>query len=129
MKIIKEFKEFAMKGSVIDLAVGVVIGATFGKIVSSLVNDIIMPPVSLITGGINFKDLKIILTQSAEGAPVTTWNYGGFIQTVIEFIIIAFSIFLLVKLINKLKRQEREKTPKYEPNNSASLFLYYFISP
>lgn len=121
MQIIKEFKEFAMKGSVIDLAVGVVIGATFGKIIASLVNDIIMPPISLVTGGINFKDLKIILTQAADGSPAATWNYGSFIQAIIEFVLIAFAIFMLVKIINKLRKKEQEKLPEPKPTKQERL--------
>lgn len=121
MQIIKEFKEFAMKGSVIDLAVGVVIGATFGKIIASLVNDIIMPPISLVTGGINFKDLKIILTQTADGSPAATWNYGSFIQAIIEFVLIAFAIFMLVKIINKLRKKEQEKLPELKPTKQERL--------
>ncbi|MDO8667674.1 MAG: large-conductance mechanosensitive channel protein MscL [bacterium] len=111
MKIIKEFKEFAVKGSVIDLAVGVIIGGAFGKITASLVNDLIMPPISFITGGINFRDLKIILTRTADGSPSASWNYGNFIQTTIEFLIIAFAIFMLIKIINNLKRQEKAQAP------------------
>src|SRR3989338_8064672 len=111
MQIIKEFKEFAMKGSVIDLAVGVIIGGAFGKIIGSIVNDIIMPPLSVITGGINFKDLKIVLTRAADGSPSATWNYGNFLQTTIEFLIIAFAIFLLIKAINRLKRKEKTEYP------------------
>jgi len=111
MKIIKEFKEFAVKGSVIDLAVGVIIGGAFGKITASLVNDLIMPPISFITGGINFKDLKIVLTRAVDGSPTVSWNYGNFIQITIEFLIIAFAIFMLIKVINNLKRKEKEQAP------------------
>ncbi|MDD4901089.1 MAG: large-conductance mechanosensitive channel protein MscL [Patescibacteria group bacterium] len=111
MKIIKEFKEFAIKGNMIDLTVGVILGGAFGKITASLVNDIIMPLISLITGGINFKDLKIILSRSADNAPAITWNYGNFIQLTIEFLIIAFAIFIMIKMMNKLKRQERTEAP------------------
>lgn len=111
MKIIKEFKEFAIKGSVIDLAIGVIIGGAFGKIIASLVNDLIMPPISFITGGINFKDLKIVLSRAADGTATASWNYGNFIQATIEFLIIAFAVFMLIKMINNLKRKEKEQAP------------------
>jgi len=98
-----EFKEFAMKGNVIDLAVGVVIGAAFGKIVTSLVADIIMPPLGLIIGGVNFSDLLLTLGMDPSGKPVV-FKYGLFIQTILEFMIIAFALFMLIKGINRLKR-------------------------
>jgi large conductance mechanosensitive channel len=103
MSIASEFKEFAMKGSVVDLAVGVVVGAAFGKIVSSLVGDVIMPPIGLLIGGINFSDLAITLGTDPKGAPVLL-KYGAFLQTVFDFLIIAFVIFIAVKGINKLKK-------------------------
>ncbi len=103
MSLGSEFKEFAMKGNVIDLAVGVVIGAAFGKIVASLVADIIMPPIGMLTGGINFTDLAVKLGLDPSGKPVLL-KYGSFIQTVLEFLIVAFVIFVLVKGINTLKR-------------------------
>lgn len=113
MSFIKEFKEFAMKGNVIDMAVGVVIGGAFGKIVSSLVGDIMMPIIGVITGGVNFTDLKLTLKDAVDGAPAVTINYGSFIQTTIDFLIIAFCIFIAIKAINKLKRSEPE--PVQEP--------------
>jgi large conductance mechanosensitive channel len=103
MSLGSEFKEFAMKGNVIDLAVGVVIGAAFGKIVASLVGDIIMPPIGMLTGGINFTDLAVKLGLDPTGKPVLL-KYGSFLQTVLEFLIVAFVIFVLVKGINSLKR-------------------------
>src|SRR5580698_2070648 len=103
MSLASEFKEFAMKGSVIDLAVGVVIGAAFGKIVASLVADIIMPPIGLLVGGINFTDLAVKLGVDPTNKPVLL-RYGNFGQTVLEFVIIAFVIFVMVKAINTLKR-------------------------
>lgn len=108
MAIVKEFKEFAMRGNVVDLAVGVIIGAAFGKIVTSLVNDVIMPPIGYLTGGIDFKNLKILLKQGdpTKKIPDVTINYGNFINTMIEFLIIAFCIFMMVKAINSLKRPE-----------------------
>lgn len=106
----KEFKEFAMRGSVIDLAVGVIIGGAFGKIVTSLVDDIIMPPIGFITGGIDFSDMKLVITQADEAAGVgeVAVNYGNFINILIQFVIIAFCIFLLIKGINSLRREEKK---------------------
>ena len=103
MSIGSEFKEFAMKGNVIDLAVGVIVGAAFGKIVSSLVGDVIMPPLGVMIGGINFSDLALTLGTDPKGAPVLL-KYGSFLQTVFDFLIIAFVIFLAIKGINKLKK-------------------------
>jgi large conductance mechanosensitive channel len=116
MAIGKEFKEFAMRGNVVDLAVGVIIGAAFGKIVASLVNDIIMPPIGYLTGGIDFKNLKIVIK---EGDPLkkiadVSINYGNFINTAIEFLIIAFCIFMIVKAINSMKKPE-EPAPAADP--------------
>ncbi len=115
MSLLSEFKQFAVKGNVIDLAVGIVIGAAFGKIVTSLVNDILMPPIGLAIGGIDFKDLKYVLSESVmEGGKVVTEgasiNYGNFIQSLVDFLIIALAIFALVKAINAMKRKE-EATP------------------
>jgi large conductance mechanosensitive channel len=108
MAIVKEFKEFAMRGNVVDLAVGVIIGAAFGKIVTSLVNDIIMPPIGYVTGGIDFKNLSILIKKGDPTRKIAdvTVNYGNFINTVIEFLIIAFCIFMMVRVINSLKRPE-----------------------
>jgi large conductance mechanosensitive channel len=106
MAIVKEFKEFAMRGNVVDLAVGVIIGAAFGKIVTSLVNDILMPPIGYFTGGIDFKDLKYVLKPAAGKAPETAINYGMFINNVIDFLIVAFCIFIIVKGIMALKKKE-----------------------
>ncbi len=103
MKILEEFKTFAMKGNVVDLAVGIIIGGAFGKIVTSFVNDILMPPLSVVTGGVNFKDLKLNFSETV------TWNYGAFLQSVVDFLIIAFAIFMMIKILNKLKRAEEEK--------------------
>jgi large conductance mechanosensitive channel len=103
MSIAGEFKEFAMKGNVVDLAVGVIIGAAFGKIVSSLVGDIIMPPLGVLIGGINFSDLALTVGTGPKGAPVLL-KYGAFLQTLFDFLIIAFVIFIAVKGINKLKK-------------------------
>lgn len=108
-KFLSEFKEFAMKGNVVDMAVGVIIGAAFGKIVTSLVNDVIMPVIGVFTGGVNFSDKKWIIQQAvADGETIVTpevaVTWGAFVQTVIDFIIIAFCIFVAIKFINKLKR-------------------------
>ncbi len=105
MSIIKEFQEFAVKGNAIDMAVGIVIGAGFGKIVNSLVSDVIMPPIGLLLGGVDFKNLKFVLKSATLDAPAVTLNYGQFINTLIDFLIIAFSIFLVVKGINSLKKK------------------------
>jgi large conductance mechanosensitive channel len=122
MGLIKEFKEFSVKGNAIDLAVGVIIGAAFGKIVSSVVNDIIMPPIGLLLGGVDFKALKIIMKSpvvDSTGKVISeavTLNYGNFLQTTFDFLIIAVCIFLLVKAINSFKKKEEEKPaePKEE---------------
>lgn len=102
----KEFKEFAVKGNVLDLAVGVIIGAAFGKIVTSLVNDIIMPIVGILLGGVNFTDLKYVITPASGDMPEAAIMYGAFIQSIVDFLIVAFSIFLFVKLINSMKKKE-----------------------
>jgi len=108
MSMVKEFKEFIMRGNVIDLAVGIVIGAAFGKIVSSLVADIIMPPLGLLIGGVNFTDLKVVLGPPLSGGEPVTLNYGNFIQVLFDFVIVAFAIFLVVKMVNRLKRKQAE---------------------
>jgi len=117
MAFIKEFKEFAMRGNVVDLAVGVIIGAAFGKIVASLVADIIMPPIGYITGGVDFKNLKVVLKpgDAAKKIADVSINYGNFINTVIEFLIIAICIFAVVKFINSLKAPEPEPAPAADP--------------
>ena len=117
--MIEEFKKFAVKGNAIDLAVGVVIGGAFGKIVTSLVNDIIMPIVGLLLGKVNFNTLSLTVT-SIDGSEIVL-KYGQFIQSVVDFIIIAFSIFLFVKLINSFKKKEEEKPKIEEPSNEEKL--------
>ena len=109
MGFVKEFKQFAIRGNVIDMAVGVIIGAAFGKIVSSIVKDIIMPPIGFLIGGVDFTDLKISFEALKKGAEPVTVNYGVFIQTVIDFLIIALVVFLLVKVMNQFKRKEEDK--------------------
>jgi large conductance mechanosensitive channel len=111
MKMIEEFKEFAIKGNVIDLAVGVIIGAAFGKIVTSLVSDIIMPPIGLLTGEVDFSEKAFVIKGATDIAEAVTINYGIFINNTVNFIIVAFAIFLIIKQINKLKRKEEAKPP------------------
>lgn len=122
MSFIKEFKEFAVKGNVIDMAVGVVVGSAFGKIVSSLVGDVIMPVVGVLTGGVNFTDLKITIKEAVGENAAVTINYGNFIQVTIDFLIIAFCIFLAIKAINQLKKPEKQepKAPA-KPNDEVKL--------
>lgn len=109
MSLIKEFREFALRGNVIDLAVGVVIGAAFGKIVSSLVADVIMPPIGLAVGGVNFTDLAIVLKSAIGDQPEVAIAYGKFLQTIIDFIIIAFAVMMGVKAINKLQNMRKKE--------------------
>ncbi len=117
MSLLKEFKAFASRGNVIDMAVGIIIGAAFGKIVSSFVADIIMPPIGIILGGVNFSDLSFVLLAAQGDAPVIVIAYGKFIQTVVDFTIIAFAIFMGLKAINGLKRKEEEapNAPLHQP--------------
>ena len=114
MKLADEFKAFAMKGNVVDMAVGIIIGAAFGKIVSSMVNDIIMPPLGLLIGGVNFTDLKVVMKAATEAAPAVTWNYGNFIQVIFDFLIVAFAVFMVIKAMNTAKRKE-ETAPAPAP--------------
>ncbi len=106
MKIISEFKAFAMKGNVIDMAVGIIVGAAFGKIVSSIVTDIIMPPIGLLVGGVNFSDLKFVMKEATATSPAVTLNYGNFLQVTFDFLIVAFAIFMVIKAMNAAKRKE-----------------------
>jgi len=132
MKFLKEFKEFALKGNVVDMAVGVIIGGAFGKIVSSLVNDILMPPLGVLLGGKDFSQLSVTLKPAVEATDTTPaveavlWKYGAFIQTCIDFAIIAFSIFLFIKLINSFNRKRAEEAapapaPDPEPTKEELL--------
>jgi len=105
MSLIKEFKEFAVRGNVIDMAVGVIVGTAFGKIVSSFVTDVIMPPIGVLIGGVSFSDLAFTIKQAAAGAPAVVVAYGKFAQTIIDFTIIAFVIFMVIRLINSLKKK------------------------
>ena len=121
MGFLQEFKAFALKGNVMDMAVGVIIGGAFGKIVTSLVNDVIMPPIGLLIGGVDFTDLKLTLKKAVveagtEIAPAVTWNYGAFIQQVVDFTILAFCVFMMVKVMNQLiKKREEAPTPAPAP--------------
>jgi large conductance mechanosensitive channel len=119
MKIVEEFKQFAIKGNMMDMAVGIIIGGAFGKIISSLVNDVIMPPLGLLLGGVNFTDLKLNLKaagidEAGNAIEAVTLNYGMFIQTFIDFLIIAFAIFMMIKAMNKMKKKE-EAAPAAPP--------------
>jgi len=111
MSFVKEFKEFAMKGNVVDMAVGIIIGVAFGKIVSSFVGDVIMPPLGLLIGGVDFSDMVITLKAASEGVAAVTLNYGKFIQTVFDFTIVALAIFIAIKAMNKLKKAEVAPPP------------------
>jgi large conductance mechanosensitive channel len=111
MSFISEFKEFAMKGNVVDLAVGVIIGGAFGKIVTSFVGDVVMPVIGTLVGGVNFSDLAIVLQQAQGEAPAVLLKYGAFLQTVFDFLIIALAIFLAIKAMNKFKRKEEAAAP------------------
>ena len=125
MAFVKEFKEFAMRGNVVDLAVGVVIGAAFGAIVTSLVKDVIMPPIGYITGGVDFSDKKVVLKEADPAHKVleTSLHYGNFINAIIQFLIIAFCIFIVVKAINSLKKQEEPPPPAPDPEPTKEEIL------
>lgn len=129
--MLKEFKEFAMRGNVVDMAVGIIIGAAFGTIVKSLVSDVIMPPIGLLLGNVDFSNLFVVLRQGATAGPYTSLadaqaagavsiNYGAFINTIISFIIVAFAVFLVIRGINKMKRQKEE--PATEPTTKTCPF-------
>ncbi|MBP7497509.1 MAG: large-conductance mechanosensitive channel protein MscL [Bacteroidales bacterium] len=121
---IKDFKQFALRGNIVDLAIGIVIGAAFGKIVSSLVSDILMPPIGLLIGGINFTDIKLILKAAEEGKEAVTLNLGNFVQSLIDFTIIAFALFVVIKAMMRMKRKEETvtaKAPEPEPSKSETL--------
>ena len=117
MSMMSEFKSFAMRGNVMDMAVGIVIGGAFGKIVSSFVNDVLMPPIGMLMGGVDFKDLAVVLKEASGDVAAVTLNYGSFIQTVVDFLIIAFAIFMVVKAMNNMKKKE-EEAPAAPPKPS-----------
>jgi large conductance mechanosensitive channel len=122
MSMLQEFKEFAVKGNAVDMSVGIIIGAAFGKVVSSLVADVIMPPIGVLVGGVDFTDLAIKIKEASGDTPAVMLKYGNFLQTIVDFTIIAFAIFLMVKLINRLKRQETEApAPAPEPTREELL--------
>ncbi|MCA9407983.1 MAG: large-conductance mechanosensitive channel protein MscL [Candidatus Omnitrophica bacterium] len=120
--MMKEFKDFAMKGNVVDMAVGVIIGGAFGKIVGSLVNDVIMPPIGLLTGGVDFSDKVITLKEATETTEAVVMSYGIFINNIINFIIVAFSIFMVIKGLNSMKKKEEAK-PAAPPAPSKEVVL------
>jgi large conductance mechanosensitive channel len=129
MKLIDEFKKFAMRGNVVDMAVGIIIGGAFGKIVSSFVSDIIMPPLGLLIGGVNFSDLKIIVKAEVLDAagtvlnPAVSINYGNFVQVIFDFLIIAFAIFMMIKFMNNLNRKKETPAPATPPPPPADIQL------
>jgi large conductance mechanosensitive channel len=122
MSLATEFRDFAMRGNVVDMAVGIVIGGAFGKIVSSFVGDVLMPPLGLLLGGVDFTDLAITLSAAAEGAPAVLLSYGRFVQTIVDFVIIAFAIFLVIKAMNAMKKKEEAK-PAETPTPPAQEVL------
>ncbi|MGB5444760.1 MAG: large-conductance mechanosensitive channel protein MscL [Psychromonas sp.] len=122
MGMMKEFKDFAVKGNVVDMAVGIIIGAAFGKIVSALVAGVIMPPIGVLLGGVDFSDLAFVVQEAVGETPAVVISYGAFIQTVIDFTIIAFAIFMVIKGINSMKKKE-EEVPKAPPAPSAEEVL------
>lgn len=121
MKFVQEFKEFAVKGNMIDLAVGIIIGGAFGNIVSSLVNDVIMPPLGLLLGGVDFADKTWVLKDAVGDIPAVTLNWGLFVNNIVDFLIVAVAIFIVIKQINRLKKKEEEK-PK-EPKGPSEVDL------
>ncbi len=128
MGMIKEFKEFAVKGNMVDLAVGIIIGGAFGKVVSSIVSDVLMPPLGYLIGGINFTDIKIPLKTSVVDASgklsqAATINIGNFIQALVDFGIIAFAVFLIVKMINRLQRKAEETPAQASPSKQEELLV------
>jgi large conductance mechanosensitive channel len=120
MSMVSEFKQFAMKGNVVDMAVGVIIGAAFGKIVSSFVDSVIMPPLGMLLNGVNFSDLAWKLGETADGMPILL-KYGAFLQTVLDFLIIAFCLFMAIKAINRLKTPEVPAAPPAPPRDEVLL--------
>ncbi|PID75744.1 MAG: large conductance mechanosensitive channel protein MscL [Deltaproteobacteria bacterium] len=122
MGMIKEFKEFAVKGNVVDMAIGIIIGGAFGKVVSSFVADVLMPPIGMLIGGVDFSKLALTIQKASGDIPAVVISYGKFIQTLVDFIIIAFAIFMVIKGMNSLKRKEEEKpTEPPKPSNKEVL--------
>lgn len=112
MSMIKEFKEFAVRGNVVDMAVGIIIGAAFGKVVSSLVSDVLMPPIGLVLGGVDFSNLMFTMKEGVGDIAPVAINYGVFINTIIDFLIVAFSIFLVIRVINRFQKEKEAEPPK-----------------
>ena len=122
MSVVKEFKAFAMRGNVVDLAIAVIIGGAFGKIIASFVSDILMPPIGLLLGGVEFTDLVLVLKKATADAEAVTMTYGVFIQNVVDFIIIAFAIFMMIKAMNSAKKKEEAApAPPPEPSKEEQL--------
>ncbi|HVH98445.1 MAG TPA: large-conductance mechanosensitive channel protein MscL [Enhygromyxa sp.] len=121
MSFTKEFKEFALRGNVVDLAVGIIIGAAFGKIVSSFVADIIMPPLGLLVGNVDFSDLKVTLKEATDAAPAVTMNYGLFLQAIFDFLIVALAIFFVVKAMNRMQKSKAEAPTPPAPSTEEKL--------
>ena len=122
MGMMQEFKSFAMRGNVVDMAVGIIIGGAFGKIISSFVADVIMPPIGVLVGGVDFTNLSIVIKEAVGDAAAVTINYGQFIQTVIDFLIIAFAIFMVIKGMNSMKKKEEEApAPPPAPSKEETL--------
>ena len=122
MSMMSEFRDFAMRGNVVDMAVGIVIGAAFGKIVSSFVSDVLMPPIGMLLGGMDFTELAFTLKEASGEVAAVTLNYGTFVQTLVDFIIIAFAIFMVIKAMNSLKKK-KEEAPPAPPKQSAEEIL------
>jgi large conductance mechanosensitive channel len=123
MGMAKEFKEFAMKGNMLDMAIGIVIGAAFGKIVSSVVADVLMPPLGLLLGGVNFAALKLTLKEAVGDTAAVTLNYGAFLQTVVDFVIVAFAIFLMIRGINSMRKKQEEAPAAPAPPPNQEILL------
>ncbi len=123
MGMMNEFKEFAVKGNVVDMAVGIIIGVAFGKIITSLVTDVIMPPIGVVMGGVDFSNLSIIVQEAIDKKPAVVIGYGKFIQTIIDFVIIAFAIFMAVKGMNSLKKKEVEAPAVPSPPTNQEVLL------
>jgi large conductance mechanosensitive channel len=121
MGMLSEFKDFAIKGNVVDMAVGIIVGAAFGKIVSSFVGDVIMPPIGVAMGGVNFSDLAITIQEAAGEVPAVMIKYGAFVQTIIDFVIVAMAIFMAVKVMNHMKKKEEEAAEEPAPSKEEVL--------
>jgi len=123
MSMMQEFKTFAMRGNVVDMAVGIILGGAFGKIVSSFVADVIMPPIGLLIGGVNFTSLSVTMKEAVGDAAAVTLNYGKFIQSVVDFLIIAFTIFMVIKIMNKMKKKEEQAPASPPPPSNEETLL------